>query len=138
MDSLLKRILVNGLVTAAVLAVVGVGYAELAGLFLASKTPTRASLEAPIPEPDSLAESLESRVPMMMALWGFAFVATGEVVMHLIRKRRKAAPPVEVQPDPAEVLLEQILAKVEAERATVAETNPSPSATPAENSPVAS
>ncbi|MFO0802247.1 MAG: hypothetical protein U0791_03890 [Gemmataceae bacterium] len=137
MSPLLKRILVNGTLTAATLAVVGVGYAELAGLFLAAKAPTRASIEAPLAEDThGLADSLYTRVPATMALWGFLFVAAGEVVLDRVRKK-KPAPVADPKPDTALLLLEEILAKVEAERATVA-ANPSPSPPPAENTPVAS
>jgi hypothetical protein len=124
MPPLLKRILLNGLLTAGVLAVIGFGYAELAGLFLTARAPDRPVVEsAAAVQPDHLAESIQTNVPVMMAVWGFLFIAVGEVVMHQIRKRRPVAPPPEPQPDPALVLLEEILAKVEAERATA----PSPS-----------
>jgi hypothetical protein len=137
MSPLLKRILVNGTLTAATLAIVGVGYAELAGLFLAAKAPTRASVEAPLADDtDALTDSLHTRVPATMALWGFLFIAVGEVVLDRFRKK-KPAPADEPKPDDALLLLEEILAKVEAERATVA-ANPSPSPAPAENTPVAS
>jgi hypothetical protein len=137
MSPLLKRILVNGTLTAAMLAVVGVGYAELAGLFLAARTPMRATVEAPAADDaDPLAGSLQARVPVMMAVWGFLFVAAGELIVHRFRKKAPPAPPAEPQPDAATVLLEEIMAKVEAERATVAAST-TPSATPAENTPVA-
>jgi hypothetical protein len=88
-----KRILVNGLLTAAMLAVVGVGFAELAGFWLMSSAPRRATLDAPVaaaPQ-DPVAESLKTRVPLMMALWGFGFVAVGEVVLHRIRRKKAVA-----------------------------------------------
>jgi hypothetical protein len=133
MNPLLKRILANGTLTAAMLAVVGLGYAELAGLFLAAKTPMRATVEAPATDDaDPAAASLHSRVPLMMALWGFLFVAVGEVVLDRIRRKKPPAPPP--LPDPATVLLEEIMAKVESERATVAAST-TPSAAPAENTP---
>ena len=125
----------NGLLTAAVLAVVGYGYAELAGLFLASKSPGRGPQAV---QPDALADSLHERMPMMMAFWGFAFIAVGEIVLHLIRTRRKPLPPAEVKADEATVLLEQILSKVESERATLADASHTTSPATAENSPVAS
>jgi len=138
MSPLLKRILVNGTLTAAMLAVVGVGYAELAGLFLAAKAPMRATADAPVAEDaEPMAGSLHTRVPVMMALWGFLFVAAGELILHRFRKQTPPAPPAEPRPDAALILLEEIMAKVEAERSSVA-ASPTTSATPAENTPVAS
>ena len=140
MHPILKRILVNGLLTAGALAVVGVGYAELAGIWIVTKTPVRKSLDAPVasdPPADALASSLQYRVPAMMAMWGFLFVAAGEGVLYWWRGNRPAQPPKEPKPDAAEVLLEQILAQVEAARATPSEATPSPSPVAAENSPVA-
>lgn len=135
MNPLLKRILVNGTLTAAMLAVVGLGYAELAGLFLAAKTPMRATVEAPaVDDADPAAASLHSRVPLMMAAWGFLFVAVGEVVLDRFRRKKPPASLAEPRPDPATVLLEEIMAKVESERATVAAST-TPSAAPAENTP---
>lgn len=138
MNPLLKRILVNGSITAVMLAVIGVGYAELAGQILAAEAPMRATVEVPhAGESDAMTESLQSQVPLMMAAWGFLFVAVGEVVMNHFSKKKLPALTVAPQPDPAMILLEEIMAKVESERATVA-ADSSPSATPAENTPVAS
>ena len=143
MHPILKRILINGLLTAGMLALIGVGYAELAGIWLVSKTPSRGAFEAPIaagPAEEPLAASLKYRIPAMMALWGFLFVAAGEGVLHLWKRRRPApvpSPPADLPPDPAEVLLEQIMAKVDAARSTPSEPAPSPSPVPSENSPVA-
>ena len=68
----------------------------------------------------------------MMALWGFLFVAGSEVAFYVWRRRRPPAKPPEPKVDPAEALLEQILAEVERAKAT-----PSTSLTDAESKPVA-
>ncbi len=121
MHPLLKRILVNGFLTAAVLAVVGYMFAELAGLWLSTSTPSRESLEPAVAAAnDPLSETLQYRVPVTMALWGLVFVAVGETILHLWRSRRKPQPLPEPKLDTATILLEEILAKVEAERATPA------------------
>ena len=144
MHPILKRILVNGSVTAGVLALIGIGLTELAGLWLLAKAPVRAVSEAPVaaqPLEDPTAAALKQRVPVMLAIWGFAFVAAGEGIIYWWRGNRPAsrsASPAELKPDPAEVLLEEILAQVEAAKSTPAETPPSPSSVPAENTPVAS
>jgi hypothetical protein len=121
MRRVLKRIAVNGLLTAALLGMIGFGLAELATIWLAGSRTTRSSGG---PEPttvevdDTLQKSLRYRVPLTMAGWGFAFVALSEVVLYLWRGRRpetKTSPPTP-QPDPAEALLEELLAQVEASR----------------------
>ena len=137
MDPLLKRILVNGTLTAVTLAVIGVGYAGLAGLFLAAKSPMRATVDAPaVDEADPMASSLQTRVPLMMAAWGFLFIALVEVFLHRFRRRRppEAESLSEPKVDAATALLEEILAKVEAERATPA-PGADTSASPALQSP---
>ncbi|HXD86169.1 MAG TPA: hypothetical protein VN641_06730 [Urbifossiella sp.] len=102
MPPILKRILVNGLMAAATLAVIGIGFAELAALFLAAKAP---ETETPT--------ALQYRVPAMLALWGFLFVAFGEWALAWWRSFRPAVQPKEPRPDPAEILLEQIMSQVE-------------------------
>jgi hypothetical protein len=139
MPLILKRILSNGLLTAALLAVIGYGYAELAGVFLLANPPARTITgNVPAaPAEDPLSTELTYRLPAMMALWGFLFIAAGEGVMYAWRRRRPIAvpaKPAESKADTAEVLLEQILAQVETAKTA---PSPSPSATPAENSPVA-
>ena len=129
---LLKRILVHGTLTAGLLAVVGFGYAELAGLWLVAKAPTRGTLDSTLsssPAEDPLAAELKYRIPAMMALWGFLFVAGGEVAFSVWRRRRPPAKLSEPKVDPAEALLEQILAEVERERATA--SDPGSAAVPA-------
>lgn len=132
---LLKRIALNGLLTAGVLAAVGFAFGELAELFLVARAPSRATpveLSA-TPPVDPMTEQLQARLPVMMAVWGFLFIATGEVGLHWWRSRKaKRTPAAEPQQDPTELLLKQILLDAEAKSA------PSPSSASAENTPVAS
>jgi hypothetical protein len=114
MRPVLRRVAVHGALTAFVLGVVGLMLAELATIWLAGSAGTRTATGAPVAADagGNMAAQVRSRVPLLMAVWGFGFVAVGEVVLHHRRSRRPAAPP-----DPAEKLLEEILAQVEAKAA---------------------
>jgi hypothetical protein len=141
MHPVLKRIVVNGGATAALLAVIGVGYAELAGIWLSSGTTPRPSLGDPTvarPAGEPVTATLRYRVPAVMALWGFLFVAAGEGVIYLIRGNKAAKIPQKpAEPDPAEILLEELMKQAESVNAVPpAEPAPSPSPMLAENSPV--
>jgi hypothetical protein len=120
MRPLLRRIAIHGALTAALLGVVGVVFAEVASIWLASSGTPRASggpTVLPDNSNDAVVASLRSRVPLFMAVWGFGFVAVGELALHLWRSRKPAAPPCPPQPDEAEKLLEELLAQAEARRA---------------------
>ncbi len=124
MRLLLQRIAMNGLLTALVLAVMGFVYAELAVMFLAGNEVPRAepveNANRSRTEDAALSHSLRVRVPVMMALFGFAFVALGELLLYAWRGN----PPVDVKPtrerqaDPAEKLLEELLAQADAAMAS--------------------
>lgn len=154
MRPVLKRIVVNGLLTALLLGLIGLAFAELAGMWLAANPVGRA---APVVNPtppaqESVTAALRYRVPVTMAVWGFLFVAVGEVVLHLWRGRRAnrvaKTPTDEPNPNAAEQLLEELLRQVEASRESApggvkpeptgadTPTAPSPSAPAAENNPV--
>ncbi|MDB5310635.1 MAG: hypothetical protein JWO38_4837 [Gemmataceae bacterium] len=159
MHPVLKRIALNGLLTALVLGLIGLAFAELGSILLGGSTGRTAAVEsvAPPPAADPVKDALRSRVPLMMALWGFLFVAVGEGVLYLLRGGRTSAAtnttPTVIKPDPAEVLLEELLRQVEAAQANppaesppvpehqgpaapnLRESAPSPSTTTAENSP---
>jgi len=119
MPVILKRILVNGLLAASMLGLIGFLYAEMAGLWLAAKAPTRQLSETPVaatPRVDPLAESLKYRVPATMALLGFLFVAGSEGLLHLCRRRRPI--PVKTEPNTgsSQELFHYLLTKAETER----------------------
>lgn len=105
-----KRVLVHATLTALVLAVIGLVFVEFAGAWLSAPAarPASADLNPGLPE------SAKYRIPLMMALWGFAFVIVGEFVAARFRR-----PKVQEQPQPAdaEKLLNELLAKADAERA---------------------
>ncbi|MBN9119375.1 MAG: hypothetical protein J0I06_09475 [Planctomycetes bacterium] len=119
MQPVVKRILVQGGLTAGVLALVGVLFAEMAGIWIAGQAgkPGSADLNPP------LSDSLRYRVPLTLAGGGFLFVAVGELVALGVRGRKKSnAGPVEPQPDDAEKLLNELLAQAESKMALEAET----------------
>jgi hypothetical protein len=115
-----KRVLVHATLTALVLATIGYFFAEFAGNWLNTQgaRPGSADLNPALPE------GARVRIPLLMALWGFAFVVVGEFVAARFHKRK----PVE-QPQPAaetEKLLNELLAKAEAERAANQPADPPP------------
>jgi hypothetical protein len=112
MHPVLKRILVHGLLTAGLLAVMGVVFAEVATNWAGSAADGRSAepIEPAVPD------DVRLNVPLMMAFWGFVFVAMSELVLWRLRGNRTAAPPVEKQPDETEKLLNELLARAEAVR----------------------
>src|SRR5262249_25347309 len=111
MQRLLKRIALNGAIAAGLLAVVGFGMAELAGMWLATEPTGNRSPPAAV-SADPLQAQLRHRLPRTLAMWGFVFVVLTEVVLFLWR-----GDPVKSKPDPAEQLLEELLAQADAAQA---------------------
>jgi len=106
MRRFLLKLLKNGLPTAAILAVFGYAFAQFAGMWYVSEAGGR---DAPVGASD-IAGTLEWRLPLTMAGWGFALVAFFEGVLSLWRK------PVPVQPaavDETEQLLLKLLEEAE-------------------------
>lgn len=118
MREVCRRIAIHGGLAALVLGIIGFMLAELASIWLAGSPGVRTTTGAPVEGADadgSVADSLRARMPLVLAVWGFAFVAVGEVLLHLWRSRRKpVAPPA--KPDEAEKLLEEILSQVESQK----------------------
>jgi hypothetical protein len=78
--SLKRRILVNGLMAAIPLAVIGFLFAQMAGLWAASQDARAAETGA------AITDSLVQRLPLTMAMGGFAFVLFGELLLALWRR----------------------------------------------------
>jgi len=124
MRAVLRRIAIHGGITAMVLGLIGLMMAEMASAWLVSSLPTRAGQNPP----DT--SSIRHRMPLFMAVVGFTFVACGELLLHRVRKNRNSSPPpAQLQVDETERLLQELLAKEDAKRATaqpgVASTAPS-------------
>lgn len=111
MHPLLKRILLNGTLTAATLAGVGLLLAHFAGMMTPGAV-TPAGAGEPNPP---VADSLRGTVPLTMAFWGFVFVAACEAVRW--RLRGGTPPAAEQQPDDVERLLNELLEQAESKRA---------------------
>jgi hypothetical protein len=128
MHPLLKRILTNSLIAGSLLAVMGFGLTELARMWLIAQAPVRVDPTAPAAEPEAAEAALGYRVPLMMAAWGVGFVVLAELFLWFVLKRRPkpVVPPPPPGPDPAEVLLEQLLREAEAKQALA--TTPAPAA----------
>lgn len=122
MHPVVKRIVTSGGLTAAILGLVGLLFAELASLWTAGNTgkPGSADLNPTLPP------ELKYRVPLTMAGGGFLFVAVCELLGYWFRKPKPAAAPAKPgAQDDAEKLLNELLAQAEAKM--VAEgRNPAP------------
>lgn len=120
MRPVLRRIAVHGSLTAVVLGVVGLVFAELGSVWLSASPGTRQATGGAVDAPDAdgtLREQLRRRVPVFMAVWGFVFVAAGEGLRHVLVGRKPAVPPPAPQPDDAEKLLLELLAQAESKQA---------------------
>jgi hypothetical protein len=115
MHPLLKRILINGGLTAAVLAGVGFLFAQMASTWTSGEVTKPDAAAAN----NSMIGSIRSNVPMMMAFWGFMFVSMGEVLRWCLWGRKPTVTkPVEKRPDDTEKLLNELLAQAESRMAT--------------------
>ncbi|QJW99462.1 hypothetical protein [Frigoriglobus tundricola] len=116
MHPVLKRVLLHGGATAVVLACVGLLFSQLAAMWASGSGQTaRTDLDPQV------GAAIRYRVPLMMAFWGFAFVAAAELLLHRFRR-----PVAEKSPEPpaddAEKLLNELLAQAEAKMAQEAES----------------
>jgi hypothetical protein len=127
MRPVLQRIALQGGITALVLAVMGLLISELASIWLEAAPGGRSGAVA-VPSADandSLSNTLRSRIPLMMAGWGFAFVAVGELVLYFWRGRKNSQAVVSPPPDPMDKLLSDLLQPTESpQRATGAVSPP--------------
>lgn len=128
MREVLRRIAIHGGLCALILAIIGFMLAELASIWLAGSPGFRTTTGAPVENVDSsgeVAATLRTRMPLLLSVWGFAFVAVGELFLFLLRSRRKPVV-VPAKPDEAEKLLEEILSQVESQRPLTPETAAEP------------
>jgi hypothetical protein len=97
----LLTLLKNGLPTAAILAILGSGLAQFAGICYASAAGGRGSSVGAT----EIARAFEWRLPLMMAAWGFGLVALFEGVLALLRKPVPAQHPVAIVDETEQLLL---------------------------------
>ncbi|MDY3563524.1 hypothetical protein R5W23_005136 [Gemmata sp. JC673] len=116
MHPVLRRVLLHGGLTALILAVMGALLAELATLWLSGHATRSAD---PVAE-QQVGAALRTRLPLMLAAWGFAFVLVGELIIWRIRGSRPAAPEPPNPQDDAEKLLNELLAQAESRMAAEA------------------
>ena len=118
MERVLKKIALHAVLTALVLAAIGVMFTQLASMWLASSAPPRAApVESSAPPPtDPVDKAIRYRVPLTMAGFGFAFVVATELLVYAVRGEKKppAPPPASPQEDTAEKLLEELLKQADA------------------------
>jgi hypothetical protein len=118
MHPVLKRTLVQGGLTAALLALVGVAFTELTGVWnLGGTRPGAEDLNPKLPD------ALRYRIPLTMAAAGFLFVALGELALWRMCGNKPPPTPTKAaeQPaDDAEKLLNELLAQAEAKMAAEA------------------
>ncbi len=80
--SLRKRILIHGLLAAVPLALIGYVLALLAGLWASSQSALRSG-PAVAASGDEVTAAFVWKLPLFLAIGGFAFVAIGEVIRTL-------------------------------------------------------
>ncbi len=108
----LLKLLKAGVPTAAILAFFGYAFAQFAGMWYISESGGR---ESPVGAAE-IARTLEWRLPLTMAAWGFGLVALFEGVLSLWRKPVPVPPPVAVV-DETEQLLLKLLEEADAAEA---------------------
>ena len=131
MRPVLRRIAIHGGLTAIVLGIVGMMFAEMATLWMSASLAPRSRSASNENAPDP--SVLRTRLPLMMAGIGLGFVAAGELMLHFLRMNRTLtllpSPPA---PDSTEKLLEELLAQAEA-RSTPAQETVAPTTCKPEN-----
>ncbi len=110
----LFKVLKSGLPTAAILAVCGYVFAQFAGMWYVSEAGGRT---LPVGSGE-IADTLEWRLPLTMAAWGFGLIALFEGVLSIWRQPAVLEVPAEVETvDETEQLLLKLLEEAEAAEA---------------------
>ena len=110
----LFKVLKSGLPTAAILAVCGYVFAQFAGMWYVSEAGGRT---LPVGSGE-IAGTLEWRLPLTMAAWGFGLIALFEGVLSIWRQPAVLEVPAEVETvDETEQLLLKLLEEAEAAEA---------------------
>lgn len=125
MNPLLRRIAINGVIAAVILAMFGLVLAEAASfLFVQSDGGRSPQLNTP-EGADTTVTDLRYRLPLSLAVWGVILVVLTEVILQFWRRRRPAIPPnAAAQPQTdADRLLAELL-KAEAAKTSPPGTRP--------------
>jgi|GEM_PF-1603840 len=117
MHPVLKRILIHGALTAVMLALIGLVFVRLGDMWMAGRVDSAGTPAASTPDVDMI----RIRVPLMMAFWGFVFVAVGELIRWRLFGKQPAKT-TEPPPDDAEKLLNELLTQAESKMALEQET----------------
>ncbi|MBA4186521.1 MAG: hypothetical protein C0467_00740 [Planctomycetaceae bacterium] len=117
MHPVLQRIAINGILTALFLGVIGVMISNIAVTFVPQSADISSGSDGGVNPDQELISQIKTRTPIMLAIWGFGFVAVGEVVLHLWRGRKPAKPaePTPEERTKTEMMLQELLAKAEAD-----------------------
>jgi hypothetical protein len=109
MRQVLRRIAIHGALAAIVLGIIGLMLSELATMWMAATLAGKSPANAKVPD----TSAMRMRLPLLMAVSGFTFVAVGEVAMYYWRRNRPSTGSPQPSDDTAK-LLEDLLAKEEA------------------------
>lgn len=112
---------IHALLAAFVLAVVGVMFANLTTIITQTQ-PRSLSADQPDESIEPTAEPFPWRIPLTMALMGFAFVIAGEVATSIWRKPVVVAPPKISNEAQTEALLQQLLKDADANSRSLTDT----------------
>ncbi len=110
-----KTILVHGGLTAVALAIIGTFFAQIAGMWVASQNPARLDAAAPTAaevSPGEVSAALAWRLPLTMAVIGFALVAAAEGLRAVWKKPFVPATPTTT----TEVEMQLMLRELEAQQ----------------------
>ncbi|MCS6864868.1 MAG: hypothetical protein RMJ56_05750 [Gemmataceae bacterium] len=114
MHRLLKRIALHGTITALILALLGLVFAEMAQWWMTVATDRPGSADLHFP----MADELRSTMPLRLAVAGFAFIVLAELSLYALGRYKPVKPALSSPPaDDAEKLLNELLAQAEARMA---------------------
>jgi hypothetical protein len=117
MKLVLQRIAIYGTLAAVFLGVLGMVLGHMAAILIPQSpvVPGVVADGTPNPDAETLA-MIQTRTPIMMAVWGFVFVTIGELILHGWRSRRPMPPgPTQQDQTETEMMLQELLAKAEAD-----------------------
>jgi hypothetical protein len=122
MQKVLRQIAIRGGLTALFLAALGFLLTEIAVTTFFAPVTTRTSNDQVVTATaanESMLQEMRATMPLSMAIWGFAIVATLELLKHFVTRGRTPAPATTPPPpDATENLLEELLTQAESRTAS--------------------